>query len=62
MTSFPDGTSVSTFLCTRKLGPEEVSVSLIAVYVHRSLMKYFFKVLNDDFLVSETQQLIILTC
>ena len=26
-----DGTSVSTFLCTRKLGPEEVSVSLIAV-------------------------------
>ena len=30
-----DGTSVSTFLCTRKLGPEEVSVSLIA---HRSLM------------------------
>ena len=26
-----DGTSVSTFLCTRKLWPEEVSVSLIAV-------------------------------
>ena len=23
------GTSVSTFLCTRKLGPEEVSVNLI---------------------------------
>ena len=33
-----DGTSVSTFLCTRKLGLEEVSVSLIAVQVHRSLM------------------------
>ena len=31
------GTSVSTFLCTRKLGPEEVSVSLIAVYVHKPL-------------------------
>ena len=29
--SIADGTSVSTFLCTRKLGPEEVSVSLIAV-------------------------------
>ena len=29
--SITDGTSVSTFLCTRKLGPEEVSVSLIAV-------------------------------
>ena len=28
---FSDGTSVSIFLCTRKLGPEEVSVSLIAV-------------------------------
>ena len=26
-----DGTRVSTSLCTRKLGPEEVSVSLIAV-------------------------------
>ena len=26
-----DGTTVSTFLCTRKLAPEEVSVSLIAV-------------------------------
>ena len=26
-----NGTSVSTFLCIRKLGPEEVSVSLIAV-------------------------------
>ena len=26
-----DDTKVSTFLCTRKLGPEEVSVSLIAV-------------------------------
>ena len=23
------GTSVSTFLCTRKLGPEEVSINLI---------------------------------
>ena len=60
-----DGTSVSTFLCTRKLGAEEVSVSQIAVQVHRSLMnllKYSFKVLNDDFLMSETQQLIILTC
>ena len=32
------GTRVSTFLCTRKLGPEEVSVSLIAVQVHKSLM------------------------
>ena len=31
------GTSVSTFLCTRKLWPEEVSVSLIAVYVHKPL-------------------------
>ena len=29
--SIADGTSVSTFLCTRKLGPEEVSVSPIAV-------------------------------
>ena len=29
--SIAGGTSVSTFLCTRKLGPEEVSVSLIAV-------------------------------
>ena len=29
--SIADVTSVSTFLCTRKLGPEEVSVSLIAV-------------------------------
>ena len=29
--SIAAGTSVSTFLCTRKLGPEEVSVSLIAV-------------------------------
>ena len=29
--SIADGTSVSTFLCTRKLGPEEVSVSLISV-------------------------------
>ena len=29
--SIADGTSVFTFLCTRKLGPEEVSVSLIAV-------------------------------
>ena len=28
-----DGTSVSTFLCTRKLGLEEVSVSLIAIAV-----------------------------
>ena len=26
-----DGTSVSTFLCTRKLGPEEVNVTVIAV-------------------------------
>ena len=26
-----DGTSISTFLCTRKLGLEEVSLSLIAV-------------------------------
>ena len=26
--SIADGTSVSTFLCTRKLRPEEVSVSL----------------------------------
>ena len=35
VSSFADGTSVSTFLCTRKLGPEEVhvSVSLIAVYI-----------------------------
>ena len=38
VSSIADGTSVSTFLCTRKLGPEEVSVSLIAVQVHRSLM------------------------
>ena len=30
VSSIADGTSVSTFLCTRKLGPE-VSVSLIAV-------------------------------
>ena len=29
--SIADGISVSTFLCTRKPGPEEVSVSLIAV-------------------------------
>ena len=29
--SIADGTSVSTFLCTPKLRPEEVSVSLIAV-------------------------------
>ena len=29
--SIADGTSVSTFLCTRKLGPEEVSISLTAV-------------------------------
>ena len=54
-----DDTSVSTFLCTRTLEPEEVSVTTIKV--HRSLMKlkYSFK---DDFLMSETQQLIILTC
>ena len=38
VSSIADGTSVSTFLCTQKLGPEEVSVSLIAVLVHRSLM------------------------
>ena len=26
-----DGTSVSTFMCTQKLGPEDVHVSLIVV-------------------------------
>ena len=47
--------SVSTFLCTRNLGPEEVSTET-------ELLKHSLKVLNDDFLMSETQQLIILTC
>ena len=41
--------SVSTFLCTWKLGPDEVSVILSRVF-------------SDDFLKSETQQLIIHTC
>ena len=31
VSSIADGTGVSTFLCTQKLQPEEVSVSLIAV-------------------------------
>ena len=35
VSSIADGTGVSTFLCNRKLEPEEVhvSVSLIAVYM-----------------------------
>ena len=51
--------SVSTFLCTRNLGPEEVSIKCTA---EMELLKYSLKVLNDDFLMSEPQQLIILTC
>ena len=31
VSSIADGTSVSTFMCTRKLEPEEISVRLIAV-------------------------------
>ena len=54
------GISVSTFLCTRKLGPEEIIAT--AVQLSAQKLKYSFKVLSDDFLMSETQQLIILTC
>ena len=35
--SIADGTSVSTFLFTRKLGPEEVSVSLTATQIFDEL-------------------------
>ena len=52
-------TSVSTFLCTRNLGPEEVS--LTSKRTETKLPKCSLKVLNDNFLMSETQQLIILT-
>ena len=44
-----DGTSVSSFLCTQKLGPEEVSITCLSA----QKLKYSFKVLNDDFLMHE---------
>ena len=47
--------TLSTFLCTRKLGPEEVIVT--AVQLSAQKLKYSFEVLNGDFLKSETQQL-----
>ena len=56
-----DGISVYTFLCTQKQGPEEVHVIATAVQLSAQKLQYSFKVLSDDFLKSETQQL-ILTC
>ena len=41
--------SVSTFLCTRNQGPEAV------ISQSAQKLKYSLNVLNDDFLVSETQ-------
>ena len=49
-----NSTSVSTFLCTRKLVPEEVSVIVEHGFFYEAEVS--FKVLNDDLLVSETQQ------
>ena len=48
-----DGTSVSTFL-----GPEEVIVT--AVQLSAQKLKYYFKVVSDDFLESETQLIILI--
>ena len=60
-----DGTSVFTFLCTRNVGPEEVSQT--AAYrppkcTETKLLKCSLKVLNDNFLMSETQKPIVPIC
>ena len=55
--------SISTFLCTRNLRPEEVSVADCSLSAEKLITAWstLSKVLNNYFLMSETQQLIIFT-